>query len=160
LPEGVLTLPNTDREIFDLLLELVPQKEPFRFIDQIVSVSDEKIVAKYTYKPDEWFYPGHFPGNPITPGVIMIETMAQTAVVAFGIYLMLKEGTFRPNEYLTVFTDVVGEFAKQVKPGETVTIEGERIFWRRMKLKSKANLYLGDGSLVASATLSGVGVKR
>jgi 3-hydroxyacyl-[acyl-carrier-protein] dehydratase len=160
LPEGILTLPKTEKEVHDLLLELVPQKDPFRFIDKILHVSDDKITAQYTYKPEEWFYPGHFPGQPVTPGVILIETMAQTAVVAFGIYLMLKEGTFRPNEYLTVFTDVVGEFAKQVKPGETVTIEGEKIFWRRMKLKAKANLYVGDGSLAASATLSGVGVKR
>ena len=73
------------------VLALVPQQEPFRFIDEIVELDDEHIVARYTFRPDADFYRGHFPGNPITPGVILTETMAQAGVVAFGIYLYALE---------------------------------------------------------------------
>ena len=52
------------------LLELLPQQEPFRFVDEIVEVDEEHIVARYTFRPDADFYRGHFPGNPITPGVL------------------------------------------------------------------------------------------
>ena len=72
------------------ILELVPQQPPFRFIDDIIELSDDGIVSSYKFKPDETFYTGQFPGNPITPGVILLETMAQTGVVAYGIYLAAK----------------------------------------------------------------------
>jgi 3-hydroxymyristoyl/3-hydroxydecanoyl-(acyl carrier protein) dehydratase len=69
------------------VLGMVPQQEPFRFIDEIVELDQEHIVARYTFPEDSDFYRGHFPGNPITPGVILIETAAQAGVVAFGIFL-------------------------------------------------------------------------
>ena len=69
------------------VLTMVPQQEPFRFIDEIVELDSEHIVAQYTFPESSDFYRGHFPGNPITPGVILIETAAQAGVVAFGIYL-------------------------------------------------------------------------
>ena len=59
------------------VLAALPQKEPFRFLDEIVELDDEHIVARYTFREEADFYRGHFPGNPITPGVILIETMAQ-----------------------------------------------------------------------------------
>ncbi len=52
------------------VLALVPQQEPFRFVDEIVEVDDEHIVARYTFRPEADFYRGHFPGNPITPFAI------------------------------------------------------------------------------------------
>ena len=73
------------------LLELLPQQEPFRFIDEILEVDEEHIVARYTFRPEADFYRGHFPGNPITPGVLLIESMAQTGVVALGIYLVARQ---------------------------------------------------------------------
>ena len=52
------------------VLAMVPQQEPFRFIDEIVELDDDHIVATYTFREDQDFYRGHFPGNPVTPGVI------------------------------------------------------------------------------------------
>ena len=77
----------TTREV----LALVPQREPFRFIDEILELDADHIVASYTFRKDADFYRGHFPGNPITPGVILIETMDQAGVVALGIYLYSRE---------------------------------------------------------------------
>ncbi len=141
------------------LLKLLPQQEPFRFIDEIVEVDDEHIVARYTFRPDADFYRGHFPGNPITPGVLLIESMAQTGVVALGIYLVAREkGIEEVRRVLTVFTDVDAEFSGVVRPGDTVTISARKVFFRRMKLRAAVEMRKADGSLVATATVAGMGV--
>jgi 3-hydroxyacyl-[acyl-carrier-protein] dehydratase len=142
------------------LLELLPQQDPFRFVDEIVEVDQEHIVARYTFRPDADFYRGHFPGNPITPGVLLIESMAQTGVVALGIYLVAVErGVEEVRRVLTVFTDVTAEFSGVVRPGDTVTISARKVFFRRMKLRAEVEMRKADGSLVASATVAGMGVE-
>ncbi|MDQ3230519.1 MAG: hypothetical protein M3Q07_01770, partial [Pseudobdellovibrionaceae bacterium] len=64
-------------EKFSRILALVPQQKPFRFVDRIIEVDEQRIVGQYQFREDEWFYRGHFPGNPVTPGVILVECMAQ-----------------------------------------------------------------------------------
>ena len=142
------------------ILELLPQQEPFRFVDEILEVDDDHIVARYTFRPDADFYRGHFPGNPITPGVLLIEAMAQTGVVALGIYLVARErGVEEVRRVLTVFTDVTAEFSGVVRPGDTVTISARKVFFRRMKLRAEVEMRQGDGSLVATATVAGMGIE-
>jgi len=138
------------------VLSLLPQKPPFLFIDRILELSETHIVAEYRFKEDESFYAGHFPGDPVTPGVILIETMAQAGLVALGIYLLKKEG--RTEKMRTLFSDCAVEFSEMVRPGELVTVSAERIFWRFGKLKSKVELRLEDGRLAASGNVSGMGV--
>lgn len=141
------------------ILALLPQQEPFRFVDEIVEVGEDRIVSRYTFRPEADFYRGHFPGNPITPGVLLIEAMAQTGVVALGIAILARErGVEAVRSVLTVFTDVSAEFSGVVRPGDTVTVRARKVFFRRMKLRSEAEMRLADGTLVASATLAGVGV--
>jgi 3-hydroxyacyl-[acyl-carrier-protein] dehydratase len=141
------------------VLALLPQQEPFRFVDEILEVDDEHIVARYTFRPQSDFYRGHFPGNPITPGVLLIEAMAQTGVVALGIYLVAREkGPEEVKRVLTVFTDVTAEFSGVVRPGDTVTIRARKVFFRRMKLRAEVEMRNGDGALVASATVAGMGI--
>ena len=142
------------------VLALLPQQEPFRFVDEIVEVDDDHIVSRYTFRPEADFYRGHFPGNPITPGVLLIEAMAQTGVVALGIYLVARErGVEDVRRVLTVFTDVSAEFTGVVRPGDTVTMRARKLFFRRMKLRAEVEMRLADGSLVATATLAGMGVE-
>ena len=142
------------------VLALLPQQEPFRFVDAILEVDDDHIVSRYTFRPEADFYRVHFPGNPITPGVLLIEAMAQTGVVALGIYIVAKErGPQDVRRVLTVFTDVSAEFAGVVRPGDTVTIRARKVFFRRMKLRSEVEMRLADGTLVATATLAGMGVE-
>jgi 3-hydroxyacyl-[acyl-carrier-protein] dehydratase len=142
------------------VLALLPQQEPFRFVDEILELGDEHIVARYTFRPEADFYRGHFPGNPITPGVLLIEAMAQTGVVALGIYLVARErGSEGVRRVLTVFTDVSAEFTGVVRPGDTVTMRARKVFFRRMKLRAEVEMRLADGSLVATATLAGMGIE-
>lgn len=143
------------------VLALVPQQEPFRFIDEILEVDDAHIVSHYRYRPDHDFYRGHFPGNPITPGVILAETMAQTGVVALGLYLVAKElGESELASLVTMFTDVNVEFSGIVLPGETVTVEATKMFFRRRKIRSAVQMRRQDGTIVCSGTCSGMGVPR
>lgn len=143
------------------VLALVPQQAPFRFIDEIVELDRDHIVARYTFSPDHDFYRGHFPGNPITPGVILVETMAQAGVVAIGIYLCALDFSQEEVEKLiTVFTDAQVEFSGVVKPGDRVTTTGRVKFFRRKKLRAEVEMRLDDGTVVCSGELSGMGVPR
>lgn len=143
------------------VLALIPQQKPFRFIDTIIELDENRAVGEYTFRQDETFYAGHFPGNPVTPGVILLETMCQTGLVALGIYLLgLEVPRDEVAKTVTLFTDSDVEFSKMVVPGDTVRVQAEKVYWRRRKLKSKVTLALPDGTVVARGTVSGMGVSR
>jgi 3-hydroxyacyl-[acyl-carrier-protein] dehydratase len=143
------------------VLDLLPQRPPFRFVDEILDIDEQRITGRYTFRPDEWFYAGHFPGRPITPGVILLESMCQVGVVALGIYVFALEQTAEEaRNWTTMFSEAESEFLRSVLPGETVTIRGERIFWRRKKLRARIEMFGADGALVAQTTASGVGVRN
>jgi 3-hydroxyacyl-[acyl-carrier-protein] dehydratase len=140
------------------LLKHLPQQAPFRFVDEVVEADDRHIVCRYTFRPDEDFYRGHFPGQPVTPGVILLEAMAQSGVGLLAIYLLLQGGG-STNEYRSVFTDAQAEWHNPVLPGETVTVSGELLTWRNMRIRSKVELRTGDGRLGVSGVLGGMGVR-
>ena len=142
------------------VLARLPQQEPFRFVDEILEIDDLHVVAAYTWRADSDFYRGHFPGNPVTPGVLLVESMAQAAVVAQGLYLLDKESPEEARKLVTLFTDVNVEFSGVVRPGQRVLIRGRKLFFRRRKLRSESEMSLEDGTLVCSGTLSGMGVSR
>ncbi|HEY4362480.1 MAG TPA: FabA/FabZ family ACP-dehydratase [Bryobacteraceae bacterium] len=140
------------------LLEQLPQQEPFRFVDEVLEADARHIVCRYTFRPDEAYYRGHFPDQPMTPGVILLEAMAQSGVVLQGLYLLLREGG-SAQRYRTLFTDAQVEWHVPVGPGETVTIHAELLGWRRMRIRSRVDLRIKDGRLAASGVLGGMGVE-
>ena len=142
------------------ILKYIPQQAPFRFVDQIISVNENEIQGTYRFKKNESFYTGHFPNKPITPGVILLESMCQTGVVAFGIYLLSLE--MPPKEitnWLTMFTDAKVEFFQSVYPETTVIIKATKIFWRKMKLRTNIEMYNENLNLLATAVASGIGIR-
>ena len=141
------------------ILAAIPQQEPFRFISEIIELGDEHIVAAHRFAAGADFYRGHFPGHPITPGVLLVEAMAQAGVVALGLYLLAKESSLdEARRMISVFTDANVEFAGVVRPGERVVIRGRKVFFRRRKLRAETTMHLEDGTLVCSGTLSGMGI--
>ena len=87
--------------------------------------------------------------------------MCQVGVVALGIYLFaLEQSSEAAAGWTTLFVEAESEFMRPVLPGETVTIRGERLIWRRHKLRSRIEMFGADGVLVAQTTASGVGVKN
>jgi 3-hydroxyacyl-[acyl-carrier-protein] dehydratase len=151
-----------DQDTRDMILNSVPQQHPFRFIDEILALDESSIVGAYRFRADEYFYQGHFPDRPITPGVLLIETMAQTGVVALGLYLTMLQGQKslqETKEMVTLFTlaDAV-EFSGIVLPGERVVVRGEKLYFRRGSLKTKVSMERENGELVCCGILAGTGV--
>jgi len=146
---------------WEQVLAAVPQREPFRFIDEILELDREHVVARYTWRPESDFYRGHFPGQPVTPGVLLVEAMAQAGIVALGIYIVsCTEGIEAVEKLVTLFTDANIEFAGVVKPGDRVTTTANVVFYRRRKLRCEVEMKLDDGTVVCSGTISGMGVPR
>ena len=151
-----------DRETMTRILNSVPQEHPFRFISDILELDDEHIVGTYRFREDEYFYKGHFPGQPITPGVILIEAMAQTGVVAFGLYLHMRQmhaALDDAKKLTTLFTLAEGvEFTGIVHPGERVIVKGHKVYFRMGNLKMKVSMERENGETVSFGILAGRGV--
>ncbi|MDH3208049.1 MAG: beta-hydroxyacyl-ACP dehydratase [Gemmatimonadota bacterium] len=143
------------------VLGLLPQRDPFLFVDEILEVDDDHIVARYRFRPDADFYRGHFPGHPVTPGVILLESLAQVGVVALGLYQIARgQGMEAVESALALFTDANVEFSGIVSPGDRVTIRAKKVFFRRGKIRSEAEMTLDDGTVVISGIISGIGVPK
>jgi 3-hydroxyacyl-[acyl-carrier-protein] dehydratase len=107
----------------DEVLRRIPHRPPFLFVDEIVSESPEGIVARRTWRAEEDFYGGHYPGAPITPGVLLCESVFQ----AGALYLsrcLAAQGKTDGVPLLARISDV--RFRNPVYPGDTVTIEVRR----------------------------------
>src|SRR5471030_134696 len=104
------------------ILNYLPYKSSFRFVDNISTLKENEVVGDYTLRKDSFFYEDHFVGNPVTPGVIIIEIMAQIGLVVLGIFLMLGDGHDQEiamgEGSFPLFTSTDVSFFKMVLPGE------------------------------------------
>ncbi|MCK5703378.1 MAG: beta-hydroxyacyl-ACP dehydratase [Cyclobacteriaceae bacterium] len=141
----------TSKEIISLL----PYQEPFLFVDELTEISDEGIRGSYTYQKDAFFYQGHFKNNPITPGVILTETMAQIGVVCLGIYLINETLSSEKNTQIALTSNHI-DFFIPVNAGEKVTVISEKEYYRFHKLKCKVKLLNAENKLVCRGTISGM----
>ncbi len=139
------------------VLEAIPQREPFRFVDEILTLDEDRVVGAYTWPPSADFYRGHFPGNPVTPGVLLLECMAQCSVVPMAIHLRNLAGG--AGEATPLFTDAAVDFTGLVAPGTRVEVEAEKVYYRRGKLRVEARMRDAEGRIVCSGTLSGMEVR-
>ena len=80
------------------IIKNLPYQKPFLFVDELTQFSENGITGNYTYKKNEYFYEGHFKENPVTPGVILTETMAQIGLVCLGIYLVKDKSLFEEKK--------------------------------------------------------------
>lgn len=101
---------------------LIPHREPFLLLDEIVESSPERIVCRKEFRGDEWFYRGHYPDFPLTPGVLLCEAVMQAGAALLSSYHLGDA----PDGKVPVATraDKV-QFKRMVRPGDTVTIEVE-----------------------------------
>ena len=98
----------------------IPHREPFLLLDEIVEQDERRIVCKKTFTGREWWYAGHYPAFPITPGVLLCEAAMQAGAVLLASKLTSVEGKV---PVATRANNV--QFKRMVRPGETIVIEAE-----------------------------------
>ena len=104
--------------------KLIPHRAPFLFVDEIVSHEGEVLVAKRTWREDEDFYKGHYPGAPITPGVLLSESVFQTGACLMAKLMAVNAGQGWGVPLLSKVSDI--RFRQPVYPGDTVLMEVKR----------------------------------
>jgi 3-hydroxyacyl-[acyl-carrier-protein] dehydratase len=128
--------------------EVIPHREPFLLIDEIVALEPgKKCIAKTYIKPESFWFAGHFPNYPVTPGVLMIEMLAQTGAVCAG---TLPENAGK----IALFAKIdKAKFRRRVLPGDVLTLTVEIV-------KMKAGVGVGkataavDGDMAVTCELT------
>ncbi|GEQ86407.1 beta-hydroxyacyl-ACP dehydratase [Patiriisocius marinistellae] len=137
----------------DNILAKLPYSTPFLFVDSLSEVNESGATGFYKFKEDSFFYKGHFKNNPITPGVILTECMAQIGVVCLGIFLM--EAEILKHQSVAMSTTNI-DFYKPVFPGEKVKVVSEKMYFRFNKLKCKVRMLNEKNEVVALGEISGM----
>lgn len=107
--------------------KILPHRYPFLLVDRVLEVDEEKIVAYKNISANEDFFNGHFPGQPIMPGVLQVEALAQA-----GAILIMTQKAADPENSIMVFTGInSAKFRRQVVPGDQLKLEVELDKMRR-----------------------------
>lgn len=127
---------------------IIPHRDPFLLLDEVVEIEPGKrVVARKLVREDEWYLAGHFPGNPIMPGVLMVEALAQTGAVA-----VLSPSENRGKLVLFAGIDDL-RFKRVVRPGDLLTLECSLERMRGPIGKGSARATV-DGELAVRGTLT------
>ena len=135
------------------IISKLPYSKPFLFVDELVLINENGVEGNYTFDANLDFYKGHFKDNPVTPGVILTEVMAQIGLVCLGIFLL--NNTINKNTIIALTSNEI-EFLKPVYPNEKVVVISEKIYFRFGKLKCKVKMINQSGIEVCSGTIAGM----
>lgn len=126
--------------IDDTVADAIPHRPPFLFVDRVLSLEENRILAERTISIDEFYFEGHYPSAPIMPGVLLCEAVFQAA----GIFMskkLAKEGACVENKVPILAKITEAKFKKMALPGDKVVLEA--IFLERMR-----DFYFFDGRVI------------
>ncbi|GHU09328.1 beta-hydroxyacyl-ACP dehydratase [Spirochaetia bacterium] len=129
----------SENETCGEIARLLPHRKPFLFVDEIISADDKSIVARHVFTDDAFFFQGHFPGYPVVPGVILVETMAQSGGAG-----LRKLGKLGGNSLFFLGSVDKVKFRRQVRPGEEVRSEIENLRVSARMIKQSGKAFVGD----------------
>lgn len=126
--------------------ELLPHRYPFLLVDKIIEIGDNYIVGIKNITANEPFFQGHFPQEPVMPGVLQVEAMAQTGG------LLVLNSVEEPERYSTYFMKIDGvKFRQKVVPGNTLILRLELLAPIRRGISTMKGLVFVGGTLVSEA---------
>ena len=139
---------------FNEILNKLPFAKPFLFVDELFHVDENGASGSFTFHKEMDFFKGHFVNEPIVPGSILTETMAQIGGACLGIYLILNDNEH--NDKVYVATSYHVDFYLPVFPDEKIMVSSEKIYARFGKLKYNAVAKNLSGEIVAKGVFSGM----
>lgn len=136
------------------IISRLPYSDPFLFVDKLIHIDNNSVEGIFHLRPDLDFYKGHFKYRPVTPGVVLLEIMAQIGLVCLG--LQLTDDHSKQEAFPFALSSSEIEFLKPVYPGETVTVHSEKIYFRFGKLKCKVSMRNANDELACEGTIAGI----
>lgn len=136
------------------IINKLPYGKSFLFVDELLHVDENGISGTYTYAETLPFYESHFKTFPVTPAVILTETLAQIGLVCLGLYLL--NDTEISGNVSVAMTSSTLEFLKPVYPGEKVWVKSEKVYFRFNKLSCKVKMENANGDTVCKGIISGM----
>lgn len=133
-------------EVFESPIELIPHRDPFIFLDELLEVDEKHTVAKHVFTADHFFFKGHFPGYPVVPGVILVETMAQCGGAG-----LVQAGLLPHGAFFVLGTIEKAKFRAQVHPDDTVLIEVQNTRVSHAMVRQSGTINV-NGKVAAEAT--------
>jgi 3-hydroxyacyl-[acyl-carrier-protein] dehydratase len=132
----------------------LPYGAGFKFVDQLLELDENHVIGIYRFRGDEFFFKHHFINNPVAPGVILTECMAQIGLACLGSFLLKDEATKG-----FVFTENHINFLKQVLPETTVVVTAVKQYFRFGKLKVVVQMVDENEQKIAEGWMSGIILK-
>jgi 3-hydroxyacyl-[acyl-carrier-protein] dehydratase len=132
----------------DRIEEILPHRDPFLLLDEVIELEPgRKVVATRLVRADDWWFPGHFPGRPVMPGVLIVEAMAQAGAVA----VLVEEANRGKIAFFAGIDDC--RFKRIVEPGDTLTLTCEIDTVRGPIGRGRATAHV-ESELAARGTLT------
>jgi 3-hydroxyacyl-[acyl-carrier-protein] dehydratase len=132
----------------DVIESILPHRDPLLLIDEVLELEPgRRVVATHAVDAHDWWFPGHFPDRPVMPGVLIVESMAQTGAIA----VLVEEENRGKIAFFAGIDDC--RFKRIVEPGDVLTLTCEIDTVRGPIGRGKATAHVGD-ALAARATLT------